>query len=1453
MNIKRPDLFGFAIFFAVQPILLAGLILAPAKSAQAADPTTNQTVSDSLPDGGETDDVPSDANLPSLQIDNMQKLAWLYADDSRLEIAPQDRNKLTDYKVDTRVTDYLLYLVTPIEWGGAGFSHIKSQRIFKNYDTNGVGKFDRESASAVEEDSGIISTHNRGQAADISEVGQLTCKVVEHRRIGGHTTHFQAPKPVKVAWQSNEGIARHPTPKGPSLMEISGSMTAENILAMLNQSGEMDAYADFVKGLDLPTILTYVGANIYLKNLGSKEITSDPLSDSLIHLVGGTMLEKYLPDLPQGTIIGQNDDDVRVVLAKAKLEQALNLPPGSLRGYGWNEILKGTGKRTLENALGLPALWLDNHSLEETNKLDTVQAAITYLSRGDDAFNVPSGTLDKFRKNDPDALRLAGVTVLADALKLSADQRKSLEDAARTNKEIALNPNFFDSLPIDREINITDLNNLFSEKPDDQQKLKDSFKQIGLDLLNGALAKATKGQYDGLPQKLIDQLTNTKTIKLGEVKDTLGQNKLAMTTDQNPTANQTNNAALTAIADNINKDLALEGVNTVTTADVDNAVKNKNFDIFKKIGGFEADKTLGWQEGTGLAIISKQKSLNDGLKEMFNNAVGSILDLDPDSRLSLDGDPQANYGLVLIEQRLGMDKNTMNGKADATSLSPSVLSQYFSLHDSRSLADLRTDSGYWNNPDNVKAWESLDDSLSLPHGTIGEYLLGKRDTQSLAKKAASQSFTNLAVSDIWNYFDLQDTFRLNDKEANQLIDTLRNWDASSLDARHQLIDLAAKIAGRSVDSKADFSLDTFVLYAATGDTKQATQVLLKEGLYLFSGVLGLKLDKFDQDKQADLYKKLEKVFSGTASSGDTNAVIDAVLKTTGIPQSEIDDAHSFVKGDYRAALDHWSAAIWTDEANKYLPPDGRLSYQEVRNATYFDDTTAIDTTAYGLYKDARGDIPREVYNGLPDDQKQPLRDQARRKLMSGYRDSAQYKISDSLLIKAGILVPADFSKTMTEGSEQQRAELLLNLGFTYLDKALHDIDSGYDAGTLKRLFAGELSAADGDKLILSIINRSGVSFGSFDTGFVKNFYQFIRSSNKADFFTNKNYDGMWSYFDNWLTGQLRIGGLPDGLSKSVYFASQHNWDFNAGVKQGDQVIVSSLSQIGNQFLVERLSGWGDSNLKLPAGTMFRVYQAVKAVGSASQALALAHAGGGDVVAARAGLSKAQASLTVLAITIALNACAACQQFFSSIDQAIAAPPGFTNMLVAGAIAAAFGLGPAGLIAAAAYFFIGVSSVSYECPIPPPDNFALTTFDPPDDQLPYTWGDYYSQPGVSPIGKDTPSPGQSPWDWVKNDIKFADATPQLWQGWARYNTGRLLDATLKYGQMHPEVNKPKQIITYRQANVEYFTAQTDPLGLISRMLDAFGSFEPNNPTIGLGFSQTTTKTTDWVHVSFGGLF
>src|SRR3989344_3768362 len=347
------------------------------------------------------------------------------------------------------------------------------------------------------------------------------------RHLGGSTTKWQKPLPVKVAWQSVEGAKNNPTPTAQSILGASGEMSAASIVSYLNQSGEMDYYIEFVKGMDLKTIVGYVGANIYLKTFGVNQVLSDPFADGLLHALGGAVLEKALSGLPSGIATGDNDEDARVAFAKSRVEQGLNLPAGSLRGYGWDNILEATGKRHLETSLGIPNGYFDKHTLDDAMNSETIKAVFDHFGRSDDGLNLMIGTVDTLKKKDSKGLKMAGVNVLSDALKLPSDQKALLEKAVtekKTPNEVKL-----DGAPTGNTIGTQDLKNMFSADPKKQKESQDSLKTFGLAMVRDAAKKAVKGKYAGLTNGILDDLLNPKKeVKLGDVTNTVGASTMGV-------------------------------------------------------------------------------------------------------------------------------------------------------------------------------------------------------------------------------------------------------------------------------------------------------------------------------------------------------------------------------------------------------------------------------------------------------------------------------------------------------------------------------------------------------------------------------------------------------------------------------------------------------------------------------------------------------------------------------------------------------------------------------------------------------------------------------------------------------------------------------------------------------------------------------------------------------------
>lgn len=747
----------------------------------------------------------------------------------------------------------------------------------------------------------------------------------------------------------------------------------------------------------------------------------------------------------------------------------------------------------------------------------------------------------------------------------------------------------------------------------------------------------------------------------------------------------------------------------------------------------------------------------------------------------------------------------------------------------------------------------------MPTGTTKSYLQGSIDGTAYALAAGDSGLSSIPPDQFFNQFGLIGDYLPNSSEGGQKADLKTIIDYLKTGQNpNAALGLITKIIGRSIEVKANFSVDDFTKFISSSSDAERTKILLDTGLKLFGRAIGADLTNYTDEQIDGLMAQVKGLFNSSSNllqPGNplynqlAEPTVRFFVQATGIPQEFTADAKTFLSGDYKAGLSSLSFVLWQKNINPYLPAQDQLTYQELRDTLGIIDDAAIQKEADLLFA-----ATDESGNPVSIQHDQATLDMARQELNKIASQHVQYKMSDAFLRKIDPTIPVGFTETMFTGSDTERAQTLENFAFSNLDTILIKINPAYVPGTLQRFYTGELDPSQaalsivgirGDSNILnSVIAQSGLTLGPLNSTDVANLVNYFAAPKIGqNFLTDVTYDSTWGNFDRWLSSTVGLATLPNGISKSIFYASENNWDFNAELKNAQgTTVIASVNSLVTDFATVKLTSWADKQLHMPAGSVYQLYTAGKAVVAASAALHAAQLTGAEnaIASARAGLSQAQASLTVLAITTALQVCAACQQFFSSVDAALHAPPGFTNAAVAGAIAAAFHLGYMGLYVAAAIYLFGVNSTSYECPQPPVDQFALTSFDQGNEQLSagYTPG----VDGPAPPSPN-PAPGQNPFDW-DDTVPFTSANNQTWEGWARYFTGALLDASLTYGSQVADFNKPLQILTYRQANVEYFAPRAE---------EGFGSAEADNPRVGMGFTQGSTNTTDYVYVSFGGYF
>lgn len=1472
-NIFSTTIGSLVTLVIIQPLLLAVLALNP--GVAQADLASAVAVTSAIPDGGPADDTIT----TNIATPDLADVASFLSGSPKISISPDDLNAIKQGKVDVRVTNYLLYLITPTYQGGAGLDYIKVGSIYQGHDTTGIGKYDNETLAANTDSPSQISAHNDGKAVDITQVGKVTCKLRSTGLLSVKTT-WEPALPVKVAWQSVNGIANNPTPTGSSLVGVAGSMTAQSIVNYLNATGQLDAYVNYAKGLDIGTIGQYVGAAILLKNISPGSSSVDPLAGNFMVAAGTAVLQKALPNLPDNINAGNSDDDVRVSAAKAQIESNLSLPPGSISGWGWDGLLASTGKRVIERDLSLPTRYLDTNSLKDMNSLATTQAALNYATQGDMALNYPQGTVALLKKNDSTGIELAGVNVLSQAFKLSDTQKQTLITAVTSHKTANIDPT---SINTGNQLTIDGITGLVSSDPTAQSKTTQELKNLGITIFQKAVQSAGSAPSLGVSQALLNQLLNPQsTISLHDMAMSLGTQSMLSTTNattsssvaSNPSGGQAQ-AAFAIVASTYNSQFGLSGASALTAADIQN-LQSGNNSALKKIGGAELDKAYGWSGGTGLGVINDPTTLTNALGQTMISKLGAAvglknLHIDP-SKLTASKPAVDSFGTAAIEQGLALPDGSFADAPNASTLLGRIgADQFSSAFGINNLNNVNWDSVVLNT-----SWSNLDNNLNLPDGTTKAYLQGKTTGTSLASSAG-----NALVNDM-SFYDLNAGFELDSDYAPDPGDqtTQKNNLANIKDylkknvSSDKAVPLLETYLGRNLDAKASVPAGEFEAVITAKSGQDRGTALLDIGRRLFARAIGSQAPNATEDDLKKLADNIKTFFNDPTANhpnewnafttSNVNHLTDQFLNAVGVPAAYRSDLNAFVVGDYKTGLDIASSIVMQKQINQYLATKDQLSYSEIRDSIFgVNDVTLITKQKQAM--DSAASLPA----GTTTD------DQARQALNKQADQNVQYKVADSFILKSGITIPSNFTKTMFTGTGEQKGAALIDFIFANIDKQVALALPGYKAGTLESMFENAISPGQGAIDLGSIginsngakttatvtslsaavgiaIGKSNISLGPLNAKDLSSIasYAVLGKGNGNSYLTDPQFNTTWGRLDSWVGNETGIAGLPAGISKSIFVAAQNNWDFNAKITNDKgTVLVPSVNTLATDFATAKITQWADKILKLPVGSVYSVYTAIQGVAKASQALAAANAAGASgsaAITAHANLARAQAALAAVVITTALNACSACQKFFSTIDQAIGAPPGFTNALAGGIIAASLGLGPTGLFVAAAIFLFGFSHTSYLCPTPPVDQYAVTSYDASNDQ--FTTG-YTPGSGGPPVNKNssTPGPGQDNWSWSGTGIPFTDGNKSsVWMGWSRYYTGKLIDATLNYGAAQSQANKPRQIITYRRANAEFFQAQ------ISKIAAAFGPNEKGSSYLGIGYTQNSTKTTDWVHIGFGGI-
>ena len=286
----------------------------------------------------------------------------LYYDDIYWQ-TPDGKHHWDAPKADSRVLQALVYLVTPIDQGGAGHEYVQVGKIIqdsqKDKDFTDANLTADQVAAAEQDISSHYYDHDNpehptriAQSMELSQIDQIrmTTRITEKHRIGGDSKKYQYKSfPINVAWQSDQGIAQTPLPQmtdlySGSLQSVTGSFG--QLLDSLDLEASVDPSSVNINSLS--SLTQYIGDSLLTSLLQGGNLKGFDLGSTLDGF-GRSYLALKL-GLPK-TALSRGDTVEEVIrnIGQSVAEQNLGLPVGSLDGGSSAEIYRNMGAKFFEN------------------------------------------------------------------------------------------------------------------------------------------------------------------------------------------------------------------------------------------------------------------------------------------------------------------------------------------------------------------------------------------------------------------------------------------------------------------------------------------------------------------------------------------------------------------------------------------------------------------------------------------------------------------------------------------------------------------------------------------------------------------------------------------------------------------------------------------------------------------------------------------------------------------------------------------------------------------------------------------------------------------------------------------------------------------------------------------------------------------------------------------------
>ncbi len=1131
----------------------------------------------------------------------------------KIIINDDDLEAVKQKKIDDGLLKTLVYLVTPIDQGGAGFERIKVKRLVKNYRTERRG-MSKETEYADNEEVNV-SAHYKGEAVDLSEIDLISLKKKTKRKSFGVTvsssTKDLAPVPINVAWQSEKG-------KGEGIPGFSGE-TANELFTNLSLGSLKDVLSDLVeydvskmKGEDFPSWAKWLGVAMLFEDfdLPQEGFEDDIDMVTLMKSMGQATLAQAL-GIDKDAIKGGSRDELIDNIAKSYLEDQLKLEQGSLTGDTLRQIFENSGRRKLEKELNMKKGSLDGNLKEKLKDVKKTKRWQTYKNNEakEAAMDLPEGSVAQIEKGDNNAFALVGAAALF--YTLSVKNQKEMIGKIRRKEPISGELQIDEaSLTVtvdkdtlqkviskDKEARNTALAALGEEvikdlvfhpdldlglKKEDWEKIKsgqikvdDIVTKIGSHKIEQGLDLPSNGLYYTIASgKPGDLLINLGRAAIEDDGDDVDKFTDAQKTDK---GRQILRKRVASVLNSQYLNKSSYSQYQISEDDVVNLLSGKWEGTAQKIASATFDKALKLPVDGTMDIVTGKKSPKTVMEEAGAVRLGNILGLD--RPVAMTGNLQQNYGQALIEERLGLPRNSFSG----------------------TLAQVREKIGINKYQEIFNNSDKTDQLLGLPTDTTRRLLGGELTVEGYSKKVTGQSLKSLTVQRMVDYFDLPDTYKPTEADINQMVSTVSNWDTASPESQNQAIQIVRKAFGVVIDSKLGFEPETFDKIMA--DKSQSTNLLLTQGMK--------KLNKqiFGLEKEVIIlrYKEGRGLTARVDGKALTEWATPQIKKVTGITEDA--DAKTFLTGDIKNGLTYWGMASIAKEANEIFAKHGisgmNLSYEDARKL-YFGDAE------YEALKMAEAETQLKKANpNASASQVAEVRNQARVDARGEKRKAFQYRVYDSYLIdKVDDSIPVGFAKTMFEGTPEERMNMMGGL-------LLSKITGGQLTLTPAQITAVAQFTKDKD---LQKLGESGV-FESLDT--------YLNSSNLLGFRVQKGTSAALI--------KMASGKSQEGLSelKGIYI----NW--------------------AKDWVENRVFAFADKFLGFQAGTAYQLYNIYQNYHAAQEAYQAAKAIGD--AAATADASRALNAAKQAGIAFAVHMIAG--KTLGKVDQKLGLGAGTTENLL----------------------------------------------------------------------------------------------------------------------------------------------------------------------------------------------